>query len=252
MTMLRTTLSRALIAGGFALCLVPFGHAQYAYQGSDYRYDYDQPIPHSSKCERQRDDNRVAGAVVGAIAGGVLGSVIGGEIDDDNDRDFNRYYRHNRGYRGRRYYRRYSRHRDSDGAQIAGTLLGAVVGGIAGSELAGSSTDCRTSDYKHGEIPPPRPRPDYRTADYGYTQTHPVTTTRTVRTVRVQEEPLYGGPVETRRIVHDPQPAPIYQPVCETVQRETRLPDGSLIREPVSVCQQQDGRWSFTDSQTRY
>ena len=78
-----------------------------------------------------------------------------------------------------------------------------------------------------------------------------MTTTRTVRTVRVQEDPLYGGPVQSPRTVYS-DPAPVYQPACQTVQRETRLPDGSVIREPVSVCQGSDGRWEFTDGYARY
>ncbi|MEM1037322.1 MAG: hypothetical protein AAGI14_11240 [Pseudomonadota bacterium] len=255
--MIRTAISSAMLAGGVALCMAPAASAQYAYHGSDYGYTHNQPIPHSSKCQRDRDGNRAAGAVVGAIAGGLLGSAIGGEIDDDNDRNYRRHYRGYRGYRGygrHRGYGRYRGHHDSDGAQIAGAVLGAVIGGVAGSELAGNATECRTSDYQHGDIPPPRPRPYATTDSYGYTttQTQPVTTTRTVRTVRVQEEPLYGGPVETRRVVRTSTPAPVYQPVCETVQRQTRMPDGSLITEPVSVCQQSDGRWEFTDSQTRY
>ncbi|MEO1643082.1 MAG: hypothetical protein AAFR74_07070 [Pseudomonadota bacterium] len=259
--MIRTSFSTALVAAGLALCVAPAANAQYYDSGNSYGYTGSQPIPHTSNCKKQRDENRVAGAVVGAIAGGLLGSAIGGEIDDDNDRDYNRRYRGYRGYRGNRGYRghgRFRHNRDSDGAQIAGTLIGAAVGGFAGSEIAAGATECKTSGYPHGDIPPPRPRPYSSTGGYGYadTQTYPLTTTRTVRTIRVQDDPLYGGPVQTRQVVHAPQPAPVYQPaqqpVCETVQRETRLPDGGIIREPVSVCQQSDGRWEFTDSQTRY
>lgn len=266
--MIRKLFTAAVLSGGAVLCLSGAASAQYAYHGSDYGYEHGyyetaQPVRHNSKCKREKDENRVAGAVVGAIAGGLLGSAIGGEIDDDNDRYHNRGYRGHRGYRGYRGYRghrgRHHRNRDSDGAQIAGAVLGAVVGGVAGSEIAAGGTDCRETtsdhDYRYGEIPPPR-RVHTTSRDYGYTQTAPQpvsTTSRTVRTVRVEEDPLYGGPTETRRVVRTTtQPAPVYQPECQTVQRETRLPDGSIVREPVSVCQSSNGRWEFTDGQARY
>ncbi|MEL7231380.1 MAG: hypothetical protein AAGJ85_02595, partial [Pseudomonadota bacterium] len=77
--MIRTSLSTALVAAGFAFCAVPAANAQYYDQGyTSYGYTGSQPIPHTSNCEKQRDENRVAGAVVGAIAGGLLGSAIGG------------------------------------------------------------------------------------------------------------------------------------------------------------------------------
>ena len=51
-----------------------------------------------------------------------------------------------------------------------------------------------------------------------------------------QEEDLYGAPE-----------AQSSDGECTTVRRETRLPDGTVIREPVEVCQTADGRWQMPE-----
>jgi len=81
---------------------------------------------------------------------------------------------------------------------------------------------------------------------YSAAQTQPVTrtVTRTVQTTPgpARDNDLYGGPADQGR----------YERECETVRRETRLPDGSIVREPVEVCKTDDGRWTLPDPTTRY
>ncbi|MEM9054091.1 MAG: glycine zipper 2TM domain-containing protein [Pseudomonadota bacterium] len=241
--MIQKLFSSGLLAGGLALCLTPAAVAQYdyGYGHNDGYYQQHYPTRVSSPCKREKDENRLAGAVVGAVAGGLLGSAIGENADDNNDRYHYRSYRGYRGYRGYRSHRRYHRHRDSDDNQVAGAVIGAVLGGVVGSELAASTTDCHQSSvsgYRYGDVPSPTRRPHSVTRDYGYTHSAPQPVSTRTRTVRVEEEPLYGGPT--------------YESDCQTVQRETRMPDGSVIREPVSVCRSGNGRWEFTDSEVRY
>jgi len=50
------------------------------------------------------------------------------------------------------------------------------------------------------------------------------------------EDDLYGAP--------EAQPT---ERECTTVRRETRMPDGTVIREPVEVCQTEDGRWQMPE-----
>ena len=236
--MIQKLFSSGLLMSGLALCLTPVATAQYGYGHNDGYYQQHVSTP----CKREKNENRLAGAVVGAVAGGLLGSAIGENADDDDDYYYShRRFRGYRGYRGYRGHRRYHRHHDSDDNQIAGAVIGAVLGGVVGSELAASTTDCHDSSvsgYRYGDVPPPTRRPHTVTRDYGYTHPAPRPVSTTTRTVRVEEEPLYGGPT--------------YTSDCQTVQRETRLPDGSMVREPVSVCRDRDGRWELTDDQDRY
>jgi uncharacterized protein YcfJ len=202
----------------------------------------------NTACERQNSDDQMAGALVGAIAGGLLGGAIGNNIEDDGDD----YYRHGRGYRGHDRYGygrgRYNdyRHRDNDdgdndGEVIVGALLGAVVGGIAGSAIAGgSSPECQVAGgayadgYPNGAIP--------RSTDglyggpeiMGERDTYPQTSPRAYPVSQPQ-----GGsyPSYPSRPVYD-------APECRTLNRETRMPDGNVIREPVTACRDtRSGAW---------
>ena len=83
------------------------------------QYGYNAPVQ-NVQCERQRKDDKNAGAVVGAIAGGLLGGALGNEIhDNQSDRNVGRYGRHGysrRGYRG--YNRGYRKNNSNDGEVI--------------------------------------------------------------------------------------------------------------------------------------
>ena len=210
------------------------------------QYGYNAPVQ-NVQCERQRKDDKTAGAVVGAIAGGLLGGALGNEIhDNQSDRNVGRYGRHGysrRGYRG--YSRGYRKNDSNDGEVIVGALLGAVIGGVAGSKIAdGSSSNCAVAgpsynqgSYNQGGIP--------RTTDglYGGPEvmggsTYPNTPVRTY--------PTSGGTYPERSSSRTTYPVPTYpapQPApareeCRTVYSETRLPDGRTVSDPVTACRQ--------------
>ena len=272
--MIRTSLFTAAAA----FCLIPAAQAHHEGYGNHGGYYGPQATVSTAPCVKQKKNDQVAGAVIGAVAGGLIGVAIGGELEPDNG--FNRYkgYRGHRGYRGYRGYRGHRGHRrgfyhdrGDDGAEIAGGLIGGLVGAAIGSELASGSTDCArtysTGTYNTGRqygpysgdvyaptrsptgpawenpqrqqsasppVPqpvsaPPSDFPDYG-PDYGpdYQSDYP-------------NDDLYGAPE-----------APLSERECTTVRRETRLPDGSVIREPVEVCQTDDGRWQMPNEVPNY
>ena len=203
-------------------------------------YGYSQGA-RNTVCERQKDGDKMAGAVVGALIGGLAGGAIGNEIrDNNNDDDY-------RGYRGYRGYDRYGysgrgRGRDSgdgDGTVAVGAILGAVAGGIAGSKIAeSSSTDCQVA------------------GGYGYDS-------QSQGTIPRSTDGLYGGPeaIGSGRYPQGQYPEsrypesgraypvssypayPEYEQECRTVYRETRLPDGRIDRDPVTACRDDRGGW---------
>ncbi len=230
-----------LLAGAAALCLSPLAFAQ----------------SYNSNCERIKDDQALVGGLIGAVAGGVLGAAIADDGDD---------YRH-RGYRGHHGHRGYRHHgyrHNNDGDEVAGALIGGVLGAVVGAGIASSGTDCtpayssyspRVETYGYGDVPSPTRLP-YGPAwnsqpngapsapqpvNYGYGQ-----------------QPLYGGESDVPAApppppTQTPGPAqPVYAPECQSVQRETRLPDGGVIREPVEVCRQADGSWEFQQDDYSY
>ena len=257
--MIRTSLFLA----ASAFCLAPAAQADHDHYGG---YHAPQPTIASAACERQKDSDRLAGGLVGAVAGGLIGAAIGGELEPDNG--YHRYrghrgYRGYRGYRGHRGYRRgYYHDRGDDGAEIAGALVGGLLGAAIGSEVAGDSTNCaRTYSYE--------PSGQYRNAGGWGSQYAPT---------RSPTGPAWENPE-----VQQSQRLPASQPVaaaypsepaypstpayptdddyglagapeaangagdCTTVRRETRLPDGTVIREPVEVCKTEDGRWQMPE-----
>lgn len=186
----------------------------------------------NERCREARDDQRLAGALVG----GVLGAVAGGLIVENNTDDEYRYVRRGRhyGYRG---YRGYGHRRggywykdDNDGEVAAGAILGAVVGGLAGSELAKSSVNCDTQ-WKY-DVPPPT-----RSAYGPGWESSPQRVSAETR-YPYPQEPLHGGPGSDESIRD-----------CEEVWRETRMPDGRVIREPVLACRDGEVRY---EPRTRY
>jgi len=177
-------------------------------------------------CERERREGQVAGAVIGGVLGGVAGGLI---VDDDDDHYY--YHRGYRGHRGFHGYRGYYGHRrfrhgygyyhdDNDGEQIAGVLLGAVVGGLAGSELGKNSVDCDTS-WKYADVPPPTRSASGPAWEY---PPHQVSS-RQVGAARDIYDPGLAGGASDEGLRE-----------CETVYRETEFPDGRIVREPVLAC----------------
>mgnify|MGYP001265825376 CR=1 FL=1 len=206
---------------------------------AQYGYPYGQPPVRNVQCERQKANDSAAGTIVGALVGGLIGGAIGNEIaDDDYGHSYRGYGRgHRRGW-GHGHY-----DDDNDGEVIAGALIGAFIGGAAGNSIASDTgPDCQVayapngySSYPQGSIP--------RTTDG-----------------------LYGGPEVMDNSVYreDPYPqtypssgggyapGPDYrdQPVrdCRVIQRETRLPDGQVERDPVTACWNERTReWRIQD-----
>ena len=85
----------SLITAATALCFAPTAFADHNYHGGYGGYHGPQPTVASVACEKQKDNDRLAGGLVGAVAGGLIGVAIGGELEPDNG--FHRY----RGYRCR-------------------------------------------------------------------------------------------------------------------------------------------------------
>lgn len=249
-------INRSLILAAFGAAMVVSAPAATAQ--SNYGYGHNAPV-RNTQCDRQRDDDKMAGGIAGALIGGLIGGAIGNEVADDDD-----HYRGRRGYRGHRGYRNhrgYGRHHrgksSNDDEVIAGALIGAVLGGIAGSSMAeDSSKPCTVSrsddrSYRQGSIP--------RTTDglYGGPEimNEPSSYPRTVRTYPASTRA--PGPrtyPTTTRTYPTQTNAPTHE--CRTIYRETRLPDGRVERDPVTACRNgQNGEWrveSDTDDQRNY
>lgn len=232
-------INRALLLATFGTAIAVSAPVAAAQSNSGYGYNAQ---VRNTQCERQRDDDKLAGGVAGAVIGGLIGGAIGNEIADDDDHYRRRGYRSYRGYRGYRDYRgyghRHHRNKSNDEEVIAGALIGAVLGGIAGSAIADDNArPCAVvgpDDYgrQSGSIP--------RTTDGLYggpeimeerssyprdVRTYPTSSTRTTRTTRT-----YPAPTSTHE--------------CRTIYSETRLPDGRVEREPVTACRDgSNGEW---------
>lgn len=241
----------AILACGVSLLAVSLpgeAHAQYGYGYDPY------PAPaRNVQCERQKSSDGTAGAVVGAVVGGLIGGAIGNNIDND------RYYTE---YRRRGPPRTYKESRSNSGQVAVGATLGALVGGLAGSDIAKkSSADCQVA-YA--------PVSSYSSVPYG---SIPQTT-----------QGLYGGAEVMRGAPNSyphpapqpypassypssypaPAPAPSYPPSggyqygggqpasggpdCRVIHRETQMPDGQVMRDPVTACWNNNTRqWQIQD-----
>ncbi|MBR9835709.1 MAG: glycine zipper 2TM domain-containing protein [Alphaproteobacteria bacterium] len=235
-----------IVAGASALCLAPLAQAdhdaRYGYEG--YNVQYAAP---SGNCARERDDNRMAGAVVGAVAGGLLGAAI---ADGDDH-----YHRRGRGHYRRHYYRRHS-----DGDEVAGAVIGGILGAVVGSEIAADNTDCnpRAARYAYDNIAPPTRQPFAQSGPYRTTAPQQPTYAPPPQASQPVNNELYGGPNDGYGDDYPAQPVRITrtgpEPVqsCQTLMRETRLPDGNIVQEPVTMCQDASGQWVFQDQDAQY
>lgn len=257
--MIRTS----LFVAATAFCLVPAAQAAPQNYGNSYgQYHGAQPTIASAACNRQNDSDRLAGGLVGAVAGGLIGAAIGGELEPDNGYHRSRGYRGYRGYRGhRRHSRGYYHDRGDDGAEIAGAVIGGLLGAAVGSELAGDSTNCsRTYNYSGGQqhsqtgyrssamndvyAPTRSPTgPAWERPNVQQSNTRPVPQPVGATAPAYPSVPAY--PVDEDYGLAGAPETQTYGSDCTTVRRETRLPDGTIIREPVEVCQTEDGRWQM-------
>jgi len=191
----------------------------------------------SAQVNNCNQGNQVAGAVVGAVLGGTVGGIIA------NDR---RGFSSRRGFRGSRFNSRRGFHRrgfrrDNQGL---GIVLGALAGGVAGNQIAGAkSGNCnsftqqsqRNFHNRQGLAGGPIDYNARRLGDpYGGQ-----------RIVNQTQQPA-ANPVAVVR-GQGTQPTSnrgVFQPVCENVNRSTRLPDGQILNEPIEVCQfSPGGEW---------
>lgn len=238
----------AATAGALSFLVAPVAMSQGSYYG--HYGDGHAPTQTNSHCEKMKDDKKLVGGLIGAVAGGALGVAI---ADDGDDKHYHRSYRGYRGYHGHRGWRHGRRHHgyyhhDDNGDEIAGALIGGVLGAVVGSELAGNSVDCAPK-WNYAEVPPPTRQAQGRawnappqTSNYG----------NPPRSVVYSNQPLPGELAGAPQTIQTPYrvtpPAPTeFQPECTTVQRETALPDGSVAREPVEVCREADGGWYFSE-----
>jgi len=197
------------------------------------------------------NDNRAAGAVVGALVGGAAGGVIANNTRRDVFIGRRGFYGH-RGFRGRR-----GRFVTRRGNQELGIVLGAIAGGLIGSEIAannsrGCPTVIATPSQRFGD--PFAGSSVHRTGQFSHVvQDGPIDLNavkygdpfggRPIARTPVASQPpapqsggLNGGPSEFSNL-----PQGVFQPICETVFQTTELPDGSRERTPIEVCQYSEG-----------
>lgn len=245
---------------GLAALSVPApAHAQY---GSPYGYGYPSGPAQvrNVQCERQKSTDGTAGALVGAVVGGLIGGAIGNNID--NDRTYTQYRRHGPP-------RVYKESRSNSGQVAVGATLGALAGGMAGSSMAKSSGgDCQVA-YA--------PSYNYSASPYG-------SIPQSTQGLYGGAEVMRGGSYYPQQMPQQypasaypsyPAPSPVYQAPaqapyqygggqtqygttygntayggnnCQVIHRETRMPDGQTMRDPVTAClDSRTGQWRIQD-----
>jgi outer membrane lipoprotein SlyB len=248
---------KSLLIGGIALAAITAAPLVASAQAYGYG------TPYNSACESQNRDNKTAGTVIGAIVGAAAGGAIGNNVGDNDSRwHYNRYDR--RGRYGRHGRRGYWDKGNNDGEVVAGALLGAIVGGMAGNAMASSNaTPCQVATPNGGS---------YR-ADYG---AYPyIASEYSGGSIPQTTEGLYGRPQDLRTHPRATAPAPASYPSsypgypetpaprasapapqpeeCRTVWREVTLPDGQVIRDPATACREgYDGEWEIIDEDELY
>lgn len=217
--------------GLMALALPMQAHAQYGYPYSD-------PGVRNVQCERERSDDSAAGTIVGALAGALIGGAIGNNIE--NDREYTRYNRRGRpvGY--------YTEGRSESGNVAVGAVLGALVGGAAGNSIAkDTGPDCQVAyaPYSYSSAPsgsiPRTTQGLYGGPEVmgqgGYQTGYPASYPSAPPYPDYRDEPRYEAPARD----------------CRVIQRETRLPDGDVQRDPVTACYDERTReWRIQDGYT--
>ena len=201
---------------------------------------YDEAGLPNLQCERQRADERAAGTVAGALTGALIGGAIGNNIEAD--RTYTRYNRWGRPVG------RYTQARSESGNVAAGAVLGAVLGAAAGHSIARESGPGCAVAYAPGPSSYPPPGGQIPRTTKG----------------------LYGGPEVMGRDQHPADHASSYGrrpddpsdpgdhaeagaqepwPDCRVIQRETRLPDGGVLRDPATACwDDQKREWRVQDA----
>ena len=239
---------KSLLIGSVAL--VAMAAAPLAASAQAYGYGY----PSNTACATQNSDDKATGTVVGALLGAAAGGAIANNTGDSDSRW------HRTGY-GRHGRHGYWERGNNDGEVIAGVLLGAIVGGLAGNAMTSDNAQpCRVATPYGGSF-----RADYGSYPYIAAEYSGDSIPRTT-------DGLYGGPQDARSYPQtgysEPQAAPAPVPgnyrtpapqaypqsaspasqpqECRTVWRETTLPDGSVERDPATACRTgYNGDWQI-------
>lgn len=239
-----------ILASGLGLLAVSLPGQAHAQYGSPYGRGYDPypPPATNAQCERQKSSDGTGGAIVGAIVGGLIGGAIGNNID--NDRYYTQYRRHGPP-------RTYKESRSNSGQVAVGATLGALVGGMAGSDMAKkSSGDCQVAyapAYNYASAPygsiPQNTQGLYGGAEVmrGAPNSYPQPTPQPYPTsaypqAQPQAQYQYGGgaPASTGPANSGPD--------CRVIHRETQMPDGQVMRDPVTACWNDNTRqWQIQD-----
>lgn len=181
----------------------------------------------SASCQNQVQRNQVVGGVAGALLGGLAGGAIGNNVGNDNGferrdlrnlsvRDIRR-LRQEGGFQNVRFQRE-----DNSSRRVAiGAVLGAAAGGFAGYRVGGARTNCPTvygpQNVSNATFSQPT---QVRTVSAPSTVRYPTTT---------QSSPTTSTQVQ-----------------CQTVQQETRLPNGQVVSQPAQACQTgPNGEWEI-------
>lgn len=225
-------LKLSIAAGSLGLMALTLPMQAQAQYGAPYGgYPYNDPGVRNVQCERQRSDDSAAGTVVGALAGALIGGAIGNNIE--NDRTYTRYNRRGRPVGS------YTEGRSESGNVAVGAVLGALVGGVAGNSMAkDTGPDCQVayaprsySSVPQGSIP--------RSTDGLYGGPEVMGQGGYQDGYRNDYPAAYPSSYPSQPSYPDYRDEPRYDPPardCRVIQRETRLPDGDVQRDPVTAC----------------
>ncbi len=180
-----------------------YGYAPPAYQPAP-AYNYAPPVQTYAAAPKACPEVRSGRTATGAVIGGVLGGLLGSGVA-------------------------------ANGAREEGTAVGALVGAGLGGSIGHSTSNCNNSAgyYQAGYTPPPGViggplgAPSYPSQGYPPQQGYGY------------ENDLYGGPgYEPGYDDYTGSSGAYAGEECERTTRITRMPDGSEINEPVTVCRQ--------------
>ncbi len=225
----------ALAAGFAALAMTGTAAADHNRQNTQYGTGYGQAYAPTGGCKRVNDQQKVVGGLIGGTLGALAGAAIGNNLGDGrgHNRGYGRGHGYGYGYGGHGGYGGYDRHRrrsgNDDTEQIVGALILGGLGAYAGSQIASSQTDCRPQVYQG------IPAPTRQAYGRGWEQSQ-----SPYQQTGQGSDNLYGGQYGRRTLpVPSGSESNRREPEireCEPVYRETRLPDGRLIREEVQAC----------------
>ncbi len=191
-------------------------------------------------------NNQAVGGIVGALAGGTVGGLITNDRRGRSfrgDRGFHKgSFSRGRGFRGGRGFGRgRGFRRGNNGAGIA---IGAIAGGLIGSQLAAAQDrNCRQLQNRryNSRAPFGGTRQDQRRSSAPFGGQQPYRTQPTRTSAPVSPPPPLSAPSGQQQT---PSNSRVFQPVCQFVNQTTELPNGQSTSQRVEVCQfSPNGEW---------